>query len=112
MALSEKSRAILQAIPKGRTYEQIFVQDLTWTYHDVFQAAVEALETPHVTNASKSRKFTMTILAPTRSGVPRRTNNFLNFAETGNASEKSQRLCTDGKRLFATGCKLNLVASP
>ena len=37
MALSEKSRAILQAIAKGHTYEQILVQDLAWTYHDAFQ---------------------------------------------------------------------------
>jgi phosphomethylpyrimidine synthase len=44
MALSEKSRAILQAIAKGHTYEEILVQDLEWTYHDIFQAAAEALE--------------------------------------------------------------------
>jgi DNA-binding NarL/FixJ family response regulator len=54
MALSEKSRAILQAIAKGHTYEQILVQDLAWTYHDIFQAATEALETPQVTNEGKS----------------------------------------------------------
>jgi DNA-binding NarL/FixJ family response regulator len=54
MALSEKSRAILQAIAKGHTYEQILVQDLAWTYHDIFQAAAEALETPQVTSESKS----------------------------------------------------------
>jgi DNA-binding NarL/FixJ family response regulator len=53
MALSEKSRAILQAIAKGHTYEQILVQDLAWTYHDIFQAAAEALETPQVTNEGK-----------------------------------------------------------
>src|SRR5260221_10009132 len=53
MALSEKSRAILEAIAKGHTYEQILVQDLAWTYHDIFQAAVQALETPHVTNEGR-----------------------------------------------------------
>lgn len=42
--LSDKSRAILEAIAKGHTYEQILVQDLAWTYHDIFQAAAEALE--------------------------------------------------------------------
>lgn len=36
MALSEKSRAILQAVAKGHTYEQILVKDLAWTYHDIF----------------------------------------------------------------------------
>ena len=43
MPLSEKSRAILEAIAKGRTYEQILVQELAWTYHDIFPAAAEAL---------------------------------------------------------------------
>ena len=54
MALSEKSRAILQAIAKGHTYEQILVQDLAWTYHDIFQAAAEALEAGLVTSEGKS----------------------------------------------------------
>lgn len=54
MALSEKSRAILQAIAKGRSYEQILVQELAWTYHDIFQAAAEALETGPVANEGKS----------------------------------------------------------
>ena len=44
MPLSDKSRAILEAIAKGHTYEQILVQELAWTYHDIFQAAAEALE--------------------------------------------------------------------
>ena len=43
MPLSDKSRAILEAIAKGHTYEQILVQELAWTYHDIFQAAAEAL---------------------------------------------------------------------
>ena len=43
MQLTEKSRLILEAIAKGHTYEQILVQDLAWTYHDIFQAAAEAL---------------------------------------------------------------------
>ncbi len=42
--LNDKSRAILEAIAKGHTYEQILVQDLAWTYHDIFQAAADALE--------------------------------------------------------------------
>jgi hypothetical protein len=44
MQLSEKSRAILEAIARGHTYEQILVQDLAWTYHDIFAAAAEALK--------------------------------------------------------------------
>ena len=44
MPLSDQSRAILEAIAKGHTYEQILVQELAWTYHDIFQAAAEALE--------------------------------------------------------------------
>jgi hypothetical protein len=44
MPLSDKSLAILEAIAKGHTYEQILVQELAWTYHDIFQAAAEAIE--------------------------------------------------------------------
>lgn len=54
MPISEKSRAILQAIAKGHTYEQILVQDLAWTYHDIFQAAAEALEAGPASNDGKS----------------------------------------------------------
>jgi hypothetical protein len=43
-ALSQTSRTILKAIAKGHTYEQILVQELAWTYHDIFQAAAEAIE--------------------------------------------------------------------
>ena len=88
MALSEKSRAILQAIAEGHTYEQILVQDLAWTYHDIFQAAAEALEAPQATMKSRAttlRKSVKSIPAPTRSGALRKTNNFPGFAETGRA---------------------------
>jgi hypothetical protein len=44
MNLSDKSRAILEAIAKGQTYEQILIQDLAWTYHDIFLAAAQAIE--------------------------------------------------------------------
>lgn len=44
MELTEKSRSILEAIAKGHTHEQILIQDLAWTYHDIFHAAAEALE--------------------------------------------------------------------
>ena len=54
MELSQKSRAIPEAIALGHTYEQILVQDLAWTYHDIFRAAAEALEMAHGTNEGKS----------------------------------------------------------
>jgi hypothetical protein len=44
MPLSEQSRSILEAIAKGHSYEQILVQELAMTYHDIFQAAAEALQ--------------------------------------------------------------------
>ncbi|HEY3912845.1 MAG TPA: hypothetical protein VGN61_00045 [Verrucomicrobiae bacterium] len=54
MPISEKSRAILEAIAKGHTYEQILVQDLAWTYHDIFRAAAEALGIAQSANEVKS----------------------------------------------------------
>ena len=41
--MTEKSRLILEAISRGHSYEQILVQELAWTYHDIFAAAAEAL---------------------------------------------------------------------
>ncbi len=58
MPFSEKSRAILEAISKGHTYEQILVQELAWTYHDIFSAAAEALgvapDAPHPPTPGKA----------------------------------------------------------
>jgi len=54
MRLTEKSRAILEAIAKGHTYEQILVQELAWTYHDIFRAASEALEAADATTPEKT----------------------------------------------------------
>ena len=87
MALSEKSRAILQAIAKGHTYEQILVQDLAWTYHDIFQAAAEALESPQVTNEGKSYD-----VEEIRHDHPRAYEKW-SAAEDGQLSE----LCRNGK---------------
>ena len=44
IGLTDKSRAILEAIAQGHSYEQILAQDPAWTYHDIFRAAVEALD--------------------------------------------------------------------
>ena len=44
IGLSEKSHAILESIARGHSYEQILIQDLAWTYQDIFHAAAEALE--------------------------------------------------------------------
>jgi hypothetical protein len=52
--LSAKSKSILEAISRGHTYEQILVQDLAWTYHDIFQAAAEALELADFAGTRKS----------------------------------------------------------
>jgi len=41
--LSTQSRAVLAAIAKGYSYEQILAGDGTLTYHDIFAAAAEAL---------------------------------------------------------------------
>jgi len=42
--LSEKSRAILEAIAEGHSYEQILSGRIAGTYNDIFRAAAEALE--------------------------------------------------------------------
>ncbi len=43
MKLAPKSRDILQAIAKGRSYEQILVANPNLTYVDIFAAAAEAM---------------------------------------------------------------------
>jgi len=116
MALSEKSRAILEAIAKGHTYEQILVQDLAWTYHDIFQAAAQALETPHVTNEGRSYD-----VEEIRHDHPRAYEKW-STEEDGRLSE----LCRSGKSVREIAkslhrqegsirsrlAKLNLIAAP
>lgn len=116
MALSEKSRAILQAIAKGHTYEQILVQDLAWTYHDIFKAAAEALEIPQATGEGKSYD-----VEEIRHDHPRAYEKW-GTEEDGQLSE----LCRVGKNVSEIArilhrqegairsrmAKLNLVASP
>ena len=97
MALSAKSRAILQAIAKGHTYEQILVQDLAWTYHDIFQAAAEALEVGLVTGEGKSYS-----VEEIRHDHPR-------AYEKWSAEEDGQlsNLCRNGKRVREIATTLN-----
>lgn len=45
--LSEKSRAILEAIAEGHSYEQILSTRIAHTYNDIFRAAAEALDIAH-----------------------------------------------------------------
>ena len=42
--LSDKSQAILEALAKGRSCDQILAADATLTYHDIFRAAAEVPE--------------------------------------------------------------------
>ncbi len=54
MPISKKSHAILEAIAQGHSYEQILAKKPAWTYHDIFQAAAEALETGMSSPPSKA----------------------------------------------------------
>jgi hypothetical protein len=40
--VSEKSRAVLKALAKGRSYEQVLASDRTLTVHDLFRALSES----------------------------------------------------------------------
>jgi hypothetical protein len=40
--ISQKSRAVLKALTKGRSYQQILAADRTLTAHDVFRALSES----------------------------------------------------------------------
>jgi hypothetical protein len=40
--ISQKSRFVLKALAKGRSYEQILAADRTLTAHDVFRALSES----------------------------------------------------------------------
>ena len=44
MELSQKSRAILEAVAEGHSHEQILAHNPDLTYKDIFRAAAEALE--------------------------------------------------------------------
>lgn len=59
MELSDKSRAILEAIAMGQSYEQILKQDASLRYPDIFKAAAEALDFINSTQNGKSHEFRM-----------------------------------------------------
>jgi len=40
--ISEKSRAVLRALAKGRSYQQLLATDRTLTSHDIFRALSES----------------------------------------------------------------------
>src|SRR5436190_10677171 len=94
MKMSDKSRAILEAIAKGHTYEQILVQDLAWTYHDIFQAAAEALQVGEIGQPSKSYS------------VEKIRNEHLNAYEKWDVSE-DERL----KQLSRSGVGIKQIAT-
>ena len=116
MALSEKSRAILQAIAKGHTYEQILVQDLAWTYHDIFQAATEALEAPQVTNDGKSYDIEEIRHVHPRAYEKWSTEEDGQLSELfrggKSVSEIAKALCRQEGAIRSRLVKLTLVASP
>lgn len=59
MELSKKSRAILEAIAMGLSYDQILKQDASLHYPDIFKAAAEALDFINSAQAGKSYDFRM-----------------------------------------------------
>lgn len=77
MPLSEKSRAILEAIAKGKSYEQILVQKPAWTYKDIFAAAVEALEelTP-APNRPQGKDYTIEAIAAEHTNANRKWDDY------------------------------------
>jgi hypothetical protein len=53
--LSGKSRAIVAALAKGRSCEQILAADPTLTYHDIFRAVAEMPENRHILKLASAR---------------------------------------------------------
>ena len=90
MPLSEKSRAILEAIAKGHTYEQILVQELAWTYHDIFAAASEALgESGSPSAPSPSKAYSLEEIRAEHPNAYRKWDDYQDW--------RLSRLVQDGK---------------
>jgi hypothetical protein len=94
MPLTEKSRAILEAIAEGHSYEQILVGELAWTYKDIFEAAAEALS---LANTSVGRPSHEVRLEQIRSSNPRAYEKW--------TDEEDKRL----RELFAAGESQNRI---
>ena len=60
MELNDKSRAILEAIAEGHSYEQILSSNPKLTYNDIFRAAAEALESLDQPGKGKTYEQRMT----------------------------------------------------
>jgi DNA-binding NarL/FixJ family response regulator len=90
MALTEKSRAILEAIAEGRSYEQILGSALASTYKDIFHAAAEALV---LANSTRDIKSAEQRLIEIRSVNPRAYEKW-----TPEEDRQLRQLFADGKR--------------
>jgi uncharacterized protein YciW len=93
--VTETSRAILEAIAQGHSYEQILAQDLAWNYHDIFRAAAEALD---VAKAERGGKSYAQRMEEIRQAHPR-------AYEKWNA-EEDERL----RQLFRSGTRVKEIA--
>src|SRR5678815_2234604 len=122
MPLSDKSRGILEAIAKGHTYEQILVQDLAWTYQDIFQAVAEALRLAddtapdHVSSPDYQRR-----IDEIRKSFPRAYEKWTleedqrlrTLFEAGNSlSYLSQSFARQPSAIRSRLVKLNLIKAP
>lgn len=58
--LSERTREILSAIAEGRSYEQILTANPSFTYHDIFWAAGEALEVAEQSDSASTYEQRLT----------------------------------------------------
>lgn len=60
---------VLERMAQGHSYEQIFVQELAWTYHDIFHAAAEALHL--LVPGRRLCRHPRRVVFPTRVGMVR-----------------------------------------
>lgn len=118
--LSDKGRAIPEAIAKGHTYEQILVQDLAWTYHDIFQAAADALELAEFAGTTKSYEGRMAEIkmAHPKAYQPwtpeedaRLTECFHSAARVFSVGEMARELQRQPSAIRSRLAKLNLASS-
>ena len=91
--ISPKARAILDAIAKGHSYEQILSAHSDWTYQDIFRAAAKALDTGQQIDDCKTYSITEIRLIHPRAYEKWDTKEEARLKQLHNAGPRNQRDC-------------------
>jgi DNA-directed RNA polymerase specialized sigma24 family protein len=115
MKLNKKSRAILEAIAEGHSYEQILLHKPELSYNDIFRAAAETLECLDQPEQGKSYSIEEIrqkhLRAYEKWSVEEDTQLTELFRSRMSVAEIAKKLQRQSGAIHSRLAKLNLIAS-